>query len=103
MHMRTPRCSTRFLAALPGLPAPLLSPAPLPGPDPHLLRKSWFDPALASCLRGQLRYELLGLMAQQAGEGAPADSLAAAVADAAEYQEALAMEQARVRKGEPAE
>lgn len=72
------------------MPCSLAAPAVvLSAAQPLLLRKAWFDPELAGCLRGHLRYELLKLMQEQAQDKGSA-AVASAVADMKDYEEELA-------------
>lgn len=65
--------------------------------QPQLLRKGWFEPSLASCLRGHLRHQLLKLMIEQAQDKA-SDALARAVADTKQYEEELEEQKKRLEQ-----
>lgn len=65
--------------------------------QPKLLRKDWFEPSLASCLRGHLRHQLLKLMIEQATEKQSAQ-VAQAVADVNQYEEGIALQRKRLQE-----
>lgn len=65
--------------------------------QPQLLRKDWFEPSLASCLRGHLRHQLLTLMIGQA-QDKESDAVARAVADTRQYEEELQAQRQRLEQ-----
>jgi hypothetical protein len=64
--------------------------------EPQLLRRDWFHPEVAYCLRRHLRHMLLGIMLEQATDKELPGAVAA-VADREEYSSQLALHRKAVQ------